>query len=69
MLGARRARRLVRATVYVDGARVHTLRGARALRRRIVLRGLHGPTVRIRIAGRDRRGRVVRGGRTFRLCR
>ncbi len=55
------------ARVTYAGRRAKVLRGRR-LRARINLRGLPKGTVRVRVVGRTRGGRVVRGTRVYRLC-
>jgi hypothetical protein len=62
-----RGLRSARVTYAGRRARV-TRRGAR-LRARVVLSGLPDRTVRVRVVGRSRSGRLVRQTRTFRTCR
>lgn len=61
-------RSLRSARVYVAGRRVAVRRGHR-LRAPVDLRGLPRGTYRVRIKGVTRRGRHVRGVRTYRTCR
>ncbi|WP_372789683.1 hypothetical protein [Paraconexibacter sp.] len=60
-------RRFRSATVTVAGKRVKTRRGKR-LRAKIVLKGLPKGTYRVRIVGRDRKGRKITTVRTYRTC-
>jgi hypothetical protein len=59
--------RLVRATVYVNGKRVRTIRGRR-LRAAVDLRGLPKGIFTVTIRSRTRKGKSVRDIRRYRTC-
>jgi Tannase-like family of unknown function (DUF6351) len=62
-----RGRKLRRARLYVNGRRTSTRRG-RGARRRIVLRGLPGGTVRVRAVAHTRSGKRLVARRRYRAC-
>jgi hypothetical protein len=65
VLGAKRARGVRSATVYVNGKRVRSLGKGRS----VVLRKLKGDAVAVKVVARTRSGKRVAGTRTFVLCR
>jgi hypothetical protein len=66
-LHTKKADPLVRATVYVNGRRVRTLKGKR-LRAAVDLRGLPKGTFRVKVQGVTRRQHRVRDLRTYHTC-
>ena len=66
-LHTKKADPLVRATVYVNGKRVRTLKGRR-LRAAVDLRGLPKGTFRVKVQGVTRKQHRVRDLRTYHTC-
>jgi hypothetical protein len=59
---------IVKATVTVNGRRVKTLRGRRAVRKAFTIRGLPPSRVVVRIRGLEQSGRHHRGTRIINQC-
>jgi hypothetical protein len=59
---------IVKATVTVNGRKVKTLRGRRAVRKAFTISGLPPSRVTVRIKGLERSGRHHRGARIFNDC-
>ena len=67
-LRAPKGQRLARATVYVNGKRVQTIRGRKRLRAPVDLRGLPKGKFKVRIVAVTSQGRRIVSTRTYRTC-